>query len=244
MGFCGDAMNLEAQLTKLLKYQGLVLEIRKLEQQAQQLKIKAENDVLREQLLRKSTELTANLAASETLAREKRRILDEQQLVSKRLEQDQSRLKTTAVPRDAISLQHEIDTLEKRARVLSEELAGVELEIAAQNETHHQIERERESLERDLELQRESLKLELEELRNQHASDKQQAHALRSEIDETLMREFDRKSERGVAVGLLMRNTCGACNMSLTSTAINVLLATPKDQLLHCPECSAILVRQ
>lgn len=244
MGFRGDAMNLEAQLTKLLEYQGLVLEIRKLEQQAQQLKITAENDALREQLLQKSTELTSNLAASEALAREKRRIQEEQQLVSKRLEQDQNRLKTTAVPRDAISLQHEIETLEKRGRVLGEELTGVELEIAAQNETHHQIERERESLERDLELQREALKLELEELRNQHAVDKNRASALRSELDQALLVEFDKKSERGVAVGLLLRNTCGACNMSLTSTAINTLLATPKDQILHCPECSAILVRQ
>jgi predicted nucleic acid-binding Zn-ribbon protein len=244
MGFRGDAMNLEAQLSKLLEYQGLVLEIRKLEQKAQQLKIQAENDVLREQLLQKSTELSANLAASEALAREKRRIHEEQQLVAKRLEQDQSRLKTTAVPRDAISLQHEIETLEKRSRVLSEELSGVELEIASQNETHHQIERERESLERDLELQRESLKLELEELRNQHASNKQQAASLRTELDEALLSEFDKKSERGVAIGLLLRNTCGACNMSLTSTAINALLATPKDQILHCPECSAILVRQ
>ncbi len=244
MGLRGDAMNLEAQLTKLLEYQGLILEIRKLEQQAQQLKIQAENDVLREQLLQKSTELTSNLAASEALAREKRRIQEEQQLVAKRLEQDQSRLKTTAVPRDAISLQHEIETLERRARVLNEELSGVELEIATQNETHHQIEREREALERDLELQRESLKLELEDLRNQHAADKKKAESLRGELDGGLLAEFDKKAERGVAVGLLMRNTCGACNMSLTSTAINTLLATPKNQMLHCPECSAILVRQ
>ena len=237
-------MNLEMQLSKLLDYQALILDIKKLEQQAQRLKQEAENDLLREQLLQKSTELSSNLATSEALARDKRRIQEEQLLVAKRLEQDQNRLKTTAVPRDAISLQHEIETLDKRSNVLSEELSGVEAEIAQQNEVHHRIEREREVLERELELHREAVRLELDQLRKQHAADKEQAAKLRAELDTELLAEFEKRSARGVAVGLLKKSTCGACNMTLTSTALNSLLATPKDQILHCPECAAILVRQ
>ncbi|MEY4995103.1 MAG: hypothetical protein RLZ65_952 [Actinomycetota bacterium] len=236
-------MNLEAQLSKLLEYQGLILELKKLEQQAQKLKQDAENDALREQLLQKSTELSANLATSEALSRDRKRIQEEQQLVAKRLEQDLGRLKTTAVPRDAISLQHEIDTLEKRAAVLAEELAGIEGEISQHNEVHHRIEREREAVERDLELQREEIRIELDELRKQHTADRSEAERLRAELDAELLAEFEKRSLRGVAVGLLQKSTCGACNMTLTSTALNSLLATPKDQILHCPECSAILVR-
>ncbi len=237
-------MNLEAQLKKLLEYQGLILDLKKLEQQAGQLKQDAENDQLREQLLQKSTELSSNLATSEALARDSKRIQEEQQLVAKRLEQDLSRLKTTAVPRDAISLQHEIETLEKRASVLAEELAGVQQEISQHNEVHHQIERERESLERQMEIQRAGIKLELEELRKKHSEEKALAEQLKTELDSSLLAEFDRRSARGVAVGLLHKSTCGACNMTLTSTALNTLLAVPKDQLMHCPECSAILVKQ
>lgn len=236
-------MNLEAQLSKLLEYQGLILELKKLEQQAQKLKQDAENDALREQLLQKSTELSANLATSEALSRDRKRIQEEKQLVAKRLEQDLGRLKTTAVPRDAISLQHEIDTLEKRAAVLTEELAGIEAEISRHNEVHHRIERERDAVERDLELQREAIRLELEELRKQHTVDRSMAERLRAELDSELLAEFEKRSLRGVAVGLLRQSTCGACNMTLTSTALNNLLATPKDQIPHCPECSAILVR-
>jgi predicted nucleic acid-binding Zn-ribbon protein len=237
-------MNLEAQLKKLLDYQGLILDLKKLEQQAQQLKQDAENDLLREQLLQKSTELSSNLATSEALARESKRIQEEQQLVAKRLEQDLSRLKTTAVPRDAISLQHEIETLQKRANVLAEELAGVQLEISQHNEVHHRIERERETLEREIEIQRASIKLQLDELRKKHSEDKVLAEQLKAELDGELLAEFDRRSARGVAVGLLHKSTCGACNMTLTSTALNALLSVPKDQLMHCPECSAILVKQ
>ena len=236
-------MNLEAQLSKLLEYQGLILELKKLEQQAQKLKQDAENDSLREQLLQKSTELSANLATSEALSRDRKRVQEEQQLVARRLEQDLGRLKTTAVPRDAISLQHEIDTLEKRAAVLSEELAGIEGEISQHNEVHHRIEREREAVERDLELQREAISIELDELRKQHTANRSEAERLRAELDAELLAEFEKRSLRGVAVGRLHKSTCGACNMALTSTALNNLLATPKDQILHCPECSAILVR-
>lgn len=244
MGFCGDAVNLEKQLESLLQYQAVLLEIRKLEQQALVLKANAANEKLREMLLEKSTELSSNLSKSEGLIRDRKRIIEEQGLVSKRLEQDASRLKTTAVPRDAISLQHEIDTLNKRAAILGEELAGLDAEIAAQNEIHHRIEKEREDLERELELGRESVKLELDELRAKHAADKKLAEELRAAIDETLLVEFDRLFSRGVAIGGLRKSMCGACNMTLTSTALNNLLATPKDSLLHCPECGAMLVRE
>lgn len=244
MGFCGDAVNLEIQLESLLKYQGVLLDIKKLEQQAQVLKANSANEALRERLLEKSTELSSFLSKWEALTRDRKRILEEQGLVSKRLDQDTSRLKTTAVPRDAISLQHEIDTLNRRAGILTEELAGIDAEIASQNEMHHRVEKEREDLERELELGRESVKLELEELRTKHAADRKLAEELRALLDESLLVEFDRLFSRGVAVGVLRKSMCGACNMTLTSTALNNLLATPKDSLLHCPECGAMLVRE
>lgn len=244
MGFCGDAVNLEKELGSLLKYQGVLLEIKKLEQQAAVLKTNAANESLREKLLEKSTELSSCLSKSEALHRDRKRILEEQSLVVKRLDQDSSRLKTTAVPRDAISLQHEIETLNRRAAILSEELAGLDAEIASQNEIHHRIEKEREDLERELELGREAVKLELDELRTQHAADKKLAEELRNSISDELLVEFDRLFARGVGIGALRKSMCGACNMTLTSTALNNLLATPEDSLLHCPECGAILVRE
>lgn len=244
MGFRGDAVNLEQQLSKLIEYQNLLLEQKNLEQLANELKGQAQNDAIRDQLLAKSTELSDNVTKSEALARERKRLLEEQQLVAKRYEQDQTRLRATAVSRDAIALQHEIDTLEKRAVVLAEEFEGLEEEIASQNEIHHQIEREREQLERELELSREAIRLQLDELRVTYAKNKDLLAQLKPQFEASLLSQFERLFARGVAIGMLRKSMCGACNMTLTSTAINSLLSQPKDALLHCPECGAILVRE
>ncbi|NCV37624.1 MAG: hypothetical protein EBW70_06385, partial [Actinobacteria bacterium] len=54
---------------------------------------------------------------------------------------------------------------------------------------------------------------------------------------------FDKKIQRGAAVGRLTGSSCSACNMNLNSTAMAEISRVPADELATCSECSAILVR-
>lgn len=50
-------------------------------------------------------------------------------------------------------------------------------------------------------------------------------------------------AERGAGAGLLAGGRCGACHMELARSAVAEIAASPLDEVVHCPECRAILVR-
>ena len=69
------------------------------------------------------------------------------------------------------------------------------------------------------------------------------AAALRKQISQDVLERFEARLLRGVAIGRLQKNTCTACNMSITATALADLHHVPADELASCPECQAILIR-
>lgn len=233
----------QKQLETLLEVQELILTNRKLELKANQVKDALLNDDLREQMLSISSELNAKRTAHEELERDLRRLRDEQVLIAKREEQDRARLKTTAVPRDAIALQHELETLAKRAANLSEQISGLESEIQLGSQEQHELQTRRDSLEAASNLERERAKLELGELKNEHLLNRERIASLKVTVADDLMSYFDKRTERGIAVGRLKGSSCGACNMSLNSSAMTVIHNVPADELSTCPECQAILIR-
>ena len=70
-----------------------------------------------------------------------------------------------------------------------------------------------------------------------------QAGKIRAGANPDVLAVYDQRAVRGVPIGKLLKSTCGACNMSLTSTALNDLHKAAQDELARCPECTAILVR-
>ena len=231
------------QLESLLEVQELILSNKKLEVVANQVKDSLLDDDLRGQMLAISSDLNAKRTAHEELERDLRRLTEEQQLISKREEQDRARLKTTAVARDAMGLQHELETLAKRAASLSEQAQGLRDEIARSSSEQSELQTQRDELDEASSAERDRAKAELAELKNEHLLNREKIAGIKARIEEQLLSYFERRAERGLAIGRLRSNACGACNMNLNAAAMATLNNIPGDELSTCPECQAILIR-
>jgi predicted nucleic acid-binding Zn-ribbon protein len=231
------------QLESLLEVQELILSNKKLELVANQVKDSLLDDDLRGQMLAISSDLNAKRTAHEELERDLRRLTEEQQLISKREEQDRARLKTTAVARDAMGLQHELETLAKRAASLSEQAQGLRDEIARSSSEQSELQTQRDELDEASSAERDRAKAELAELKNEHLLNREKIAGIKARIEEQLLSYFERRAERGLAIGRLRSNACGACNMNLNAAAMATLNIIPGDELSTCPECQAILIR-
>ena len=233
----------KAQLDALLECQSKMLENLKLEKRAAEIKDSLQADAVREEMLRVSAQLNQLRGAHEDLERDRRKQLDELDLVKKRLQQDQDRLTRTAVAKDAMGLQHEIETLNKRHALLQEQLEAVDGLIEQSFSEQQELQNTRDQLEESAEETREQAKAELESLKKEHLGNRESIASLRASVSTELLELFDRRSARGVAIGRLRNGSCGACNMNLTGTAIAALSAISQSELASCPDCQAILVR-
>lgn len=244
MDVCGDAMKLKGdELEKLFELQELIIRNRKLEAQAKQLATGDDLEAARSAQLVNSAEISRARSEHEALVRELERVEADLALVTKRISSDKDRLNKTAVARDALGIQHELETLAKRAS----DLEDIELELLERkNESDmrmHELEVLGEKLEQDLQLTKARVQLELSDLKAEFQANQKAALELREKISTDLAERFDAKLARGLAVGRLQKNTCTACNMSITATALSDLHQVPKDELASCPECQAILIR-
>ena len=47
----------------------------------------------------------------------------------------------------------------------------------------------------------------------------------------------------GIAIARLVRNRCDGCHLAIPSAELEVVKKAPADAVVHCPECTRILVR-
>ncbi len=244
MDVCGDAMKVKSQeLETLFALQELLISNRKIESSAKQLATGSDLEAARAAQLENSAEISQARSEHEALVRELERLEADLALVNKRITSDKDRLSKTAVARDAIGIQHDLETLAKRAS----DLEDVELELMERKSESdvrmHELEVLGEKLEQELQITKARVQLELSELKTQHQAQLKSIEELRKQVSEELLARFDARFARGLAVGRLQKNTCTACNMSITATALADLHQVAQDEVASCPECQAILIR-
>jgi predicted nucleic acid-binding Zn-ribbon protein len=244
MDVCGDAMKVKKdELENLFALQDLIILNRKLEAQAKQLATGSDLEAARSAQLANSAEISQARLDHEALIRELQRLEADLALVNKRISTDKERLNKTAVARDALGIQHELETLAKRAADLEDVEIGLLEQKSESDMRMHELEAQGEKLEQELQLTKARVQLELTDLKTQFQSNQKTSADLRGKISAELLSRFDAKLARGLAVGRLQKNTCTACNMSITATALADLHQVPADELASCPECQAILLR-
>lgn len=244
MDVCGDAMKVKSgELENLFALQELLVSNRKIEAEAKQLATGSDLEAARSAQLTNSAEISQARSEHEALVRELERLEADLSLVTKRITSDKDRLKKTAVARDALGIQHELETLAKR----ESDLEDVELELlerkSESDERMHELEVLGEKLEQEFQITKARVQLELADLKAKHQANLQSVQGLKAQISEDVLARFDTRFARGLAVGRLQKNTCTACNMSITATALADLHQVPADELASCPECQAILIR-
>jgi uncharacterized protein len=172
-----------------------------------------------------------------------KRLESDVELVDKRMAKDIASLRTTSVVKDAQGLQHEMRTLERRKQELEDqELEIMEgLEQATANLSG--ISSRRAEIETNLRTVIEGLNR--EKARLVSGIDLAQANRkqLVSKLPGDLVEIFEAKRKRSVPIGRLINSECGACRMSISATNLAGIIKAPVDQLVFCPDCSAILVR-
>ncbi|GAB2688748.1 C4-type zinc ribbon domain-containing protein [Saccharopolyspora gloriosae] len=189
-----------------------------------------------------------SLVAAQTsfgdIDRDAKRLEAEVDQVRKREDRDRKLMESGGSAKQLEDLQHELQTLARRQGNLEDEL----LEVMEQ----------REALESDVERARAGVTEAEQRLADvQHSRDEAMADLDSAEAKRTVEREsvagtlpepllalYDRiRASKGVGVGPLQGNRCGACRIELDRSKLAELRDTAADDVVRCEECGAILVR-
>lgn len=231
------------QLQDLLELNALDRQILKTRSEVENLGKDARYVKLQDELKASSSDFIAANNRIDGLKLELERLKVDVELVNKRIAKDQASLRTTSVVKDAQGLQHELKTLERRQGELEEQ----ELAIMEQQEEAYASLSTVVSARTEIES---SLKAVIEELNKSKAKlvsglelSTNSRTQLTQRLPAELVEHYEVKRKRGIPIGRLLHSECGACRMSVSATNLATLLAAPVDELVYCPDCSAILVR-
>jgi predicted nucleic acid-binding Zn-ribbon protein len=165
--------------------------------------------------------------------------------VRQREDRDRALLQGGTVDAKALTeLQHELDTLQRRQASLEDSLLEVmerREELAAdQTQALATIDDLQTAL-TDAQRACDDARAELANLEQQSRSRRE---TLTASLDEALLSLYERQRARaGVGAGVLQGRRCGACRLEIDKGELARIAAAADDEVVRCPECSAILLR-
>ncbi len=141
-------------------------------------------------------------------------------------------------------LQHELDTLQRRQASLEDTLLEVmerREELAADQERELAAIDDLQTSVTDAQRAYDTARAEVDQRGHQLVSRRDE---LSAGIDEALLSLYERQRSRtGVGAGALQGRRCGACRLEIDKGELARIAAAADDEVLRCPECSAILLR-
>ncbi|BDX31615.1 hypothetical protein TUM20985_21620 [Mycobacterium antarcticum] len=141
-------------------------------------------------------------------------------------------------------IQHELETLQRRQGSLEDSLLEVmEHRESLQNDRavqSNRIEDLHAEVAEAMAARDQALVL-IDQSRHEAASRRDELHG---SLDAALVALYERqRAGGGVGAGRLQGGRCGACRIEIDRGELARIAAAPEDEVLRCPECSAILVR-
>jgi predicted nucleic acid-binding Zn-ribbon protein len=227
-----------------------LLDLVRSDQKLKQLQLQVQGLISGESLANLKAEY-ANLSSELLLARNQYEAVESElkkaeidlHTVEERIVRDQDRLKSTSSTKDIQGIESELATLAKRKSdledaelALLENLDDLKRLLDEAQLRHGTTATALKAAESNLEAEITSTRSELDQAA---AARTQQHTALGAELGEL----YDKKAARGVAAGRLSGGECGACRMQLGAVDLDHITSTAHDELVFCPECQAILVR-
>jgi predicted nucleic acid-binding Zn-ribbon protein len=164
--------------------------------------------------------------------------------VRARTERDKGLLAGGIGAKQAQDLQHELETLARRQAVLEDE----QLEVMEQREAlggnldhARRVLAEAEERLSAVTAERDTALADIDAAQAGRARDRER---ILPELPADLLGEYERRRAQGkVGAGLLRERRCGACRLELDRTFLGRLKAAAAEDVVHCEECGAILVR-
>lgn len=227
----------------LLELNRIDLQLRRNQKQIDEISRGEQVQAQRQLLLANSERLLVARNELDALELELARAETDLKLVEGRIAKDETRLQQSSNQKDVQGMQSELQSLAKRKG----ELEDAELVL---------LERKDEILAnlKTIELERAEIQKTLEVLENEQTSGLAKLNSgqqlLREDrarnlglLTAELSEHYEKLFSRGVGVGRLDGLICDACGMTLSGDSIDAARNTPADELAHCGECGAILVR-
>lgn len=188
-------------------------------------------------------ELTALTGTRDDVRTELTRLEADVKLVEQRRARDAERLATATNPKDALALEHELDSLAKRQN----DLEDAELDVMARMEEADAAVAAQQALLDATTAEGSSLTVQAKadvaaatDLGAQLARDRA---AVTEQIPADLLAEYTRRAGSSAGAALLTRGTCEGCRMMLPGTDLNQIRRAAETDVVSCPECGCILVR-
>ncbi|MFM6980651.1 MAG: zinc ribbon domain-containing protein [Micrococcales bacterium] len=233
-----------AQLDSLLELNNIDLQLVTAQKQLLQLSSDSQSQQLQSELTAASAALLDASKSIEAIQLELKRNNDDLALVEQREEKDQSRLLEAKNQKDISGLQNELATLAKRRSDLEDTSLELMDSLSQAEELESKAKSVRSEVQEKLSKQSNATQTEVVKLQSSIALQQQERSRVTGLLSATLIDLYEHKRSRGTAVGLLVGPSCGACRMSISASEYSKLIAKPLDELITCPECSAILVRR
>jgi predicted nucleic acid-binding Zn-ribbon protein len=190
-----------------------------------------------------SQELTTRLGARDDLRTELSRIESDVAVVDARAARDAQRLAASTNSKEAQGFESELAALARR----KSDLEDAELAVMERLELADAAVVEQEALiaatnAEGAELSAEGKRAVAEATAAFDAATRDRA-AIAGALPVDLIALYDRVAVRSAGAAFLRRRTCEGCNMVLAGTDLQVLRQAPEDEVVTCPECGCILVR-
>ena len=190
-----------------------------------------------------SQELTIRLGARDDLRSELARIESDVAVVDARAARDTDRLAASSNSKEAQGLESELGALARR----KSDLEDAELAVMERLELADAAVAEQEALiaatnAEGAELSAEGKRAVAEATAAFDAATRDRA-AVAGAVPADLMGMYDRLAVRSAGAAFLRRRTCEGCHMVLAGTDLQVLRQAAEDDVVTCPECGCILVR-
>jgi len=202
-----------------------------------------ELEALRTELASVAGELIAARTTVENLEADQSRADDDLHLVDSRIARDKERLNQTSSAKDALGIQSEIESLSRR----KDELEDTELAILAELEQAQAILKEissrRDQINSTMVALQATIQAKVDDLKARGRKLTADRQILVEKISADVLAAYELLAKRQIAVGQVLDRSCSACRMGLTASAIDALSSLGEDEIGHCPECQAMMVR-
>lgn len=181
--------------------------------------------------------------AVESLQSELTRVEADLTVVEQRVARDKTAMQASSNAKEVTGLEHELATLARRKGELEDASLAIMEQLSELEQHAAAVKEQRSSVEEALQALRAKLQAEHNKLVSGIELSAAERAKTAARLPHELLELYAAKSKRGVPVGRLVSRECGACHMTITASAYTELSAAAPDELITCPECSAILVR-
>jgi predicted nucleic acid-binding Zn-ribbon protein len=191
-------------------------------------------------------ELEIAKAKGGDVRRELTRLEDETAKVVRRRVRDRERLESGGgLSRELVSLQSEIEALERRRGVLEEETLEVMERVEQAQNVVAGLQASLEKLRASGETLRDERDEALAAIEVAESEERAARSAAAAGLDEGLLKLYERLRQRlgGVGAAPLVARRCEGCGIALSPADLDGLRAMSPDDVARCEECGRVLVR-